>query len=150
MSEASILFIARLQLNLAIKSAHVLHFGGYEITLDEELPHILLVLFTSAALLTPWQINGGEVEDSMAVGVDINRPTRLLYGDDASDDNVTDIGAVALTHRADTDHLVDVVDHSGQGSVNLLLIVGIHIGTVTRHKARPNKVSRNDHFHVVH
>jgi len=67
MSEASILFIARLQLNLAVKGAHVLHFGGYEITLDEELPHILLVFFASAALLAPWQINGGEVEDSMAV-----------------------------------------------------------------------------------
>jgi len=67
MGEASILFIARLQLNLAIKSAHVLHLGCYEVTLDEELPHILLVFFTSAALLAPWQINGGEVEDSMAV-----------------------------------------------------------------------------------
>ena len=81
----------------------------------------------------------------MLVRVDVNHPPLLVYLDDPADDHVSNVGSVSLPEGPDTDHLVDLMDHSGHACVDLV-VLWVLVCAVTSDEAFADVVAREDHL----
>jgi len=100
------------QLNLAIKAAYLLDFCRDEITFHIIVTDLQLVFLNASSLHTTGQVNGRQVKNGVLVRVDIDLPSGLIDGDDATDYHISNIRPVVAFGRTHADHTINQVDYA--------------------------------------
>lgn len=140
-AEAPILGSPCLQGYLAIHSVDSLHFCTYNVSFFEELTHLHLIFFGAPALQASRQVDVGDVQDGVLVGVDVHGPALVLYRDDAAYDHVSRVRLEALLQWAHTYHFINAVDDASQGGVDAPSFL---VGAVTSDEALVYVVTWDD------
>jgi len=138
----AVLLVPRLNVDLAIECADLLHLGRDEVTLDEVVSDVQFVFFDSAALDTSGKIDGRQIQNGVLVRINVNLPARLVDRDNASDHYVANVWPIVASNWLDADDPVDVVDHSSHRGIDFLRAWG-HKGSMPSNKPFAQEVSRD-------
>ena len=93
----SILEISGLDLDPSITWVNLHNLSRDNISLFEEASHVKLVLLRPSSLDTSGQIYGSQVQNWVLIRIDIHYPPLLVYIDNSSDHNISNVWPIALS-----------------------------------------------------